>query len=512
MTALIIVVSAGMLLLGWLIMKRIDEFSTRCGVLPEIDRPEEWSDPAPARPRSRLSLREELSERLRAGASRIGGKAPATRIITLGFAAIILAGALLLSLPVASRGGERISFLNALFTATSATCVTGLAAFDTWSRFTLFGQIVILTLIQIGGLGFMAVAIMFSLFLGRKIGLRERSLLAEALSSNQIGGVVRLVRRMLIGTAVFELGGAALLSIRFVPMFGWARGLWFSLFHAVSAFCNAGFDLMGIIEPNASLAMFSGDALVTLTIAGLIVIGGIGFVVWNDLAECRFSWRRTRLHTRIALISTGALIVSGAVMFYLLERHASMSGMGFGEAALCSVFQSITPRTAGYATIDNTALSDGGKLLTMFLMFVGACPGGTGGGVKTTTFVVAIAAVVASIRGREDTTALHYRLDGELLRRAFTAIIVYSGMALIGMLILCIEGAGVTESAFECLSAIGTVGLTLGLTQTLPGLSKIVLILLMYAGRVGSLTVFLAVSRSRGETRLREPIGKLIVG
>ena len=511
MAALIIVVTAGMLLLGWIIMRRIDKFSDRGGFLPESERPEEWAESAPRR-QSREERREFLRERIRTGGERIGGKAPATRIITVGFAAIILAGALLLCLPAASRGGERISFLNALFTAISATCVTGLAAFDTWSRFTLLGQIVILALIQIGGLGFMAIAIMFSLFLGRRIGLRERSLLAEALSTDRLGGVVRLVRRMLIGTAIFELGGAALLSIRFVPMFGPARGAWFALFHSVSAFCNAGFDLMGCIQPNASLTMFSDDALVTLTIASLIAIGGIGFVVWNDLAECRFSWRRLRLHTRVALLSTGVLIAGGAVLFFFVEQGASMKGMGTGEAILCSIFQSVTPRTAGYATVDNATLSGGGKLLTMFLMFVGACPGGTGGGVKTTTFVVAMAAVIASSRGHEDTTAGHYRLEPELLRRAFTAMIVYAGMALAGMMILCVEGASVEQSAFECLSAIGTVGLTLGITQTLPALSKIVLILLMFAGRVGSLTVFLAVNRARGDTRLREPVGNLIIG
>jgi trk system potassium uptake protein TrkH len=511
MTALMIVVTAGMLLLGWVIMRRIDCFTDRSGFPAETDRPENWDDPSPER-RSREERRERLGERLRTGAARIGGKTPATRIITVGFAAIILVGALLLCLPAASRGGEPISFLNALFTATSATCVTGLAAFDTWSRFTLFGQVVILALIQIGGLGFMAVAIMFSLFLGRRIGLRERSLLAEALSTDQIGGVVRLVRRMLIGTAVFELGGAVLLAFRFVPMFGPARGAWYALFHSVSAFCNAGFDLMGCIQPNASLTMFSDDALVTLTIASLIAVGGIGFVVWNDLAECGLHWHKTRLHTRVALLSTGALIAGGAVLFYLLERSASMKGMGVGEAVLCSIFQSVTPRTAGYATVDNATLSGGGKLLTMFLMFVGACPGGTGGGVKTTTFVVAMAAVIASSRGHEDTTAGHYRLEPELLRRAFTAMIVYAGMALAGMMILCVEGASVEQSAFECLSAIGTVGLTLGITQTLPALSKIVLILLMFAGRVGSLTVFLAVNRARGDTRLREPVGNLIIG
>ncbi|MEA4933786.1 MAG: potassium transporter TrkG, partial [Lawsonibacter sp.] len=243
----------------------------------------------------------------------------AVQILAFGFALIICMGGLLLSLPVASRGGAGIPFLNALFTSASATCVTGLVLYDTWTQFTYFGQTVILLLIQIGGLGFMAIAILFSLALGRRISLRERSLLAEAISSMQVGGVVRLVRRMLIGTAIFEGVGAALLAIRFVPLFGAGRGIWLSVFHSVSAFCNAGFDLMGLRAPSSSLTSLSGDPLVVLTIAMLIIVGGIGFVVWNDLIESRFCYKKLRLHTRVALFSTLALLLVGTVAFAYLE-------------------------------------------------------------------------------------------------------------------------------------------------------------------------------------------------
>lgn len=436
----------------------------------------------------------------------------ATRTIAVGFAFIILVGGMLLSLPVANRDGEFIPFLNALFTSASATCVTGLVVYDTWTQFSVFGQAVILLLIQIGGLGFMAIAILFSLVVGRRIGLRERSLLAEAVSATQVGGVIRLVRRMLMGTALFEGVGAALLSVRFVPEFGWARGLWYSIFHSISAFCNAGFDLMGFRTPSSSLTYFYNDPLVVLTIAALIVIGGIGFVVWNELIESRFSFGKLRLHSRAVLISTFVLLTVGTLLFLLLENDGVFSTMSTPERILSAFFQSVTPRTAGFNTVDMAALSDGGKFVTMMLMFIGAAPGGTGGGIKVTTMVVMAATVFASLRNREDVSIWHFRLETEILRRAFCGVSVYLAMTVGGVLVLCAQGQLLTDAAFECLSAIGTVGLSTGITQSLPTLSRIVIVLLMYAGRVGSLTVFLAVARSNKGGKLRNPIGKVIVG
>lgn len=436
----------------------------------------------------------------------------ATRTIAVGFAFIILVGGVLLSLPIANRNGEFIPFLNALFTSASATCVTGLVVYDTWTQFSVFGQTVILLLIQIGGLGFMAIAILFSLVVGRRIGLRERSLLAEAVSATQVGGVIRLVRRMLIGTALFEGVGAALLSVRFIPEFGWGRGLWYSVFHSISAFCNAGFDLMGFRAPSSSLTYFYNDPVVVLTIATLIVVGGIGFVVWNELIESRFCFGKLRLHSRAVLISTFTLLMVGMLLFLLLEKDGVFSAMSIQEQILSAFFQSVSPRTAGFNTVDIAALSDGSKFITMILMFIGAAPGGTGGGIKVTTMVVMAATVLASLRNREDVSIWHFRLETEILRRAFCGVSVYLAMTVCGVLVLCAQGQLFTDAAFECLSAIGTVGLSTGITQTLPPLSRIVIVLLMYAGRVGSLTVFLAVARSNNGGKLRNPIGKVIVG
>ena len=436
----------------------------------------------------------------------------ATRILAFGFAGLILAGGILLSLPVANRSGAGIPFLNALFTSASATCVTGLVVYDTWTQFTLFGQAVILLLIQIGGLGFMTVAILFSFAVGRRIGLRERSLLAEAFSAAQLGGVVRLVRRTLIGTAIFEGAGAALLAVRFIPMFGVKRGIWFAAFHSISAFCNAGFDLMGIRSPSSSLTYFVGDPLVVFTVAGLIIVGGIGFVVWNDLIESRFRAGKLRLHTRAVLISTLLLLIGGSLLFLILERNGVFSGLNFPDRLLAAFFQSVTPRTAGFNTVDIGSLSDGGKLVTMLLMFVGAAPGGTGGGIKVSTLVVMAATVVSSLRNREDVSIWHFRLDAETIRRSFCGAASYLALTVAGVLVLCAQGQELDRSAFECLSAIGTVGLSTGITGTLRPLSRVAVILLMYAGRVGSLTVFLAVARTNRGWKLKNPIGKIIVG
>ena len=436
----------------------------------------------------------------------------AMRILAAGFALIILLGGALLCLPIANRSGTGVSFVNALFTSTSATCVTGLVVFDTWTQFTLFGQIVILLLIQIGGLGFMTVAILFSLAVGRHIGLRERSLLAEAVSTAQVGGVVRLVRRTLIGTAIFEGTGTVLLAIRFVPIFGWARGIWYGIFHAVSAFCNAGFDLMGAREPFSSLTHFSGDPLVILTVAFLIIIGGIGFMVWNDLIDCRFRPGKLKLHTRSVLVASSGLIVIGAALFWFFERDGALAGMGAGGQALNAFFHSVTPRTAGFNTVDMAKMSDDGNLLTMLLMFIGAAPGSTGGGVKVTTLSVILATVLASLRNNEDVCMWRHRIDADTMRRAFTAVAIYLMMTLGGVFVLCAQGYSITASAFECLSALGTVGLTTGITPGLPPLSKVVIILLMYAGRVGSLTVFLSIARSNTCGKLKNPYGKIIIG
>jgi len=440
------------------------------------------------------------------------GKCTSVQLLAGGFAGIILLGGILLHLPAASRGGVPLPFLNAIFTSASATCVTGLVVCDTWTQFSLFGQIVILLLIQVGGLGFITSAVAIPLIMHRRIGLWQRSVLAESVGISQLAGVVRLARRILLGTALFEGGGAALLAIRFVPEFGWGRGVWFAVFHSVSAFCNAGFDLMGARKPGSSLTAYCGDPLVVLTISALIVIGGIGFIVWNDLWECCGAHRRPSLHTRVTLAATGALLAAGTAAFLILERGGVLAGMGAGERFLAALFQSVTTRTAGFNTVEISALSDAGKAVSIFLMFVGAAPGGTGGGIKVTTLVVMLSAVVSSLRREDDVELGRARLEAKTISRAFCNVFAYVGMVFPAILLLCAQGSAFTDSAFECFSAIGTVGLSVGITSSLAPASKLAVILLMYFGRVGSLTVFLAVTKKERPAGLRNPVGAVIVG
>ena len=437
----------------------------------------------------------------------------ARQILAAGFALIILSGALLLMLPLASRNGASIPFLNALFTATSATCVTGLVVYDTWTQFSLFGQAIILLLIQIGGLGFMTFAILFAMALGKRIGLTERGYLMEAVSASQLGGIVRLAKHILLGTLFFESLGAILLFSRFWPRFGLADGIWFSIFHSVSAFCNAGFDLMGSIQPFTSLIPFVNDPLVNLTIISLIIIGGIGFVIWDDLLKNRWHFTRYLLHTKVTLVSTGIVLFVSAALFYFLERDAAFAGLSSGGKLLAALFQAVTPRTAGFNTVDLTALSQGGSLLTMLLMAIGAAPGSTGGGIKITTFVVILLAVWANLQRREDVEIFHRRLEANLVKRAFLSTAFYFILlSSASLLILATQNLTLKDTLFETFSAIGTVGLSTGITRTLLPFSKLIILLLMYAGRVGSLTIFLAATEHRNVNPLRNPEDKIIVG
>lgn len=437
----------------------------------------------------------------------------ALQTLAIGFAVMILLGALLLSLPAASRGLP-LAFGDALFTATSATCVTGLAVCDTYTQFAFFGQLVILCLIQIGGLGFMTVAVLFSLVLRKRIGLKERSYLMEAVSSPQLGGVVRFVRRILLGTAVIELTGAALLGIRFVPMFGWREGAWFALFHSISAFCNAGFDLMGGFGPYSSLEPFASDVLVNLTIMGLIVTGGIGFLVWDDIAEHKWHVRRYLLHTKIMLCATVALLALSFAVYLALEGEGAMAGMTGGEKALASAFLAVTPRTAGFNTVPMDSLSEAGAAFTSILMLIGAGAGSTGGGVKLTTVVVILLSALFYARGQEDVNVFHRRVADERVRRAFCGAAMYLLLAIIGCFMILAEqrGMALTDALFEALSAIGTVGLSRAGTASLGGLSRATLIVLMYAGRVGSLSVAMALSEKKRPAGLRNTVGKVVVG
>ena len=422
------------------------------------------------------------------------------QIIIIGFALVILAGALLLTLPQATVAPGSASFSDALFTSVSAVCVTGLVVQDTGTYWTGFGQLVIMLLIQIGGLGVVTVALSIAMLSGRKISLMQRSTMQEAISAHHVGGIVRMtgsILKIVFGT---ELVGAALLSIAFVRDFGWAQGLWFGLFHSVSAFCNAGFDLMGQRAHFCSLTAYSADPLVSLTIAGLIVLGGIGFLTWEDFKTHKFHLRAYRMQSKVILSTTFLLILIPAVFFYFFEfSRAPWADMDTGEKVLSSIFQSITPRTAGFNTVDLPSMSEPSQSLTTILMLIGGSPGSTAGGMKTTTVAVLILSAISVFRRRETIRCFGRRIDIEAVRSAATVLLMYLTLFLTGGFIISqVEGLPMLTCLYETASAIGTVGLTLGITPSLSLPSQIVLMILMFMGRVGGLTlVYAALSEKR---------------
>lgn len=429
--------------------------------------------------------------------------------LALSFACLILAGGVLLTLPIASKSGQSLPFLDALFTAGSASCVTGLVLYDTFTQFTVFGQVVILLLIQIGGLSVMTVSTLVAFLLHRRIGLHRRENLMNSVGALQVGGVVRLTQRALKVTAAIEFSGALLLSFWFCPRFGLGRGLWMSVFHAISAYCNAGFDLMGT---GNSITAEAGEPLLNLVLMMLIICGGLGFLVWDDVLTHGRHFRRYRLHSKIVLSGTAILIFGGTAAFYLLERNRAFAGVPEGQKWMMAAFQSVTARTAGFNSVDLTALSEGSTLITLLLMFIGAGSGSTGGGVKVNTFAVLLLCTWANIRRREDIEVFHRRLDRENVHRAYGTVQLYILTGLLGCMVLCIEGIPLTDALFESVSAMGTVGLTRGLTPSLPQLSKVAVLLMMFAGRVGSMSVAMAVTKDRSFARVRQVPEKILIG
>ena len=435
------------------------------------------------------------------------------RFIILGFLILIAVGALLLTLPVSSKDGSATSFSDALFTATSASCVTGLVVFDTFSHWSLFGQIVILVLIQIGGLGVISVISMFSIVLGRRIGLQERQLIAETAGGGQIGGMVRLIKRIFTVTLVVEGTGAVLLFIRFCPMLGAGRGIYYAVFHSVSAFCNAGFDLFGFRGEYASLTSFSGDVLVNTVIMLLIIIGGIGFPVWDDLKSKKLKFKKYDLHTKIVLCVSFILIFGGAALFYLFERRASLDGMTGGAKVLSSLFQSVTARTAGFNTVDLTKLSKSGSLLMTSLMTVGGSPASTAGGIKTTTFAVLFLNAYAAARHEKSITLFNRRLHDNVAEQACAVITVFVTAVFASLLFMCAkESIGTENILFEIVSAAGTVGLAKTVTAALLPASKIILILLMFGGRIGGVTLMLSLAEKCEYAPVNRPEEKILIG
>ena len=435
------------------------------------------------------------------------------QIVVLGYFIIILVGGTLLSLPFASRTGVSVPILNAFFTATSATCVTGLVVYDTYIQWSLFGQTVILILIQIGGLGFMTIITIFSVYLKRNIGLHERKLLMQSTGSMKIGGIVRMVKRIVTGTFIFEGIGTLLLAIRFCPKLGFWDGLYTALFHAVSAFCNSGFDIMGRFGAFSSLTNFTNDYLINFTIMTLIVTGGIGFIVWNDIIMHRLKLKKYQLHSKIALSATLILIVVGTFLFYTFENQNSLADMSTSEKVLASMFQSITPRTAGFNTVDIGSLSDSANLWTILLMFIGGSPGSTAGGIKTTTFVVMIMGALASSKHQSHINIFKRRLDEHIVREASAIATLYTFLILCSTLFISfIQNFELKDILFEVVSAIGTVGLSTGITTLLNEPSKMVIMLMMFAGRVGGLTLALVLAEKRTNTQANRPIEKILIG
>lgn len=436
-----------------------------------------------------------------------------TEIMVFGTFGIILLGSLLLSMPISSRTGTGTPFLDSLFTAASALCVTGLVVYDTYTHWSLFGQIVILVMIQIGGLGFMTVITLFSLFLRRKIGLKERRLLMESANTLKIGGIVLLVKKIIIRTFIFESIGAILLTLRFYPKMGLNEGLYNGIFHSVSAFCNAGFDLMGKYGQFSSLTSYSDDIIVNLTIMSLVVIGGIGFVVWNDIAINRRCFKKYQLHTKIVLVTTAVLIFGSALVFYIVERNYSMINMDIKEKIFASLFQSVTTRTAGFNTISTTEMSEGGSLLTMILMVIGGSPGSTAGGIKTTTFVILLIGAWSTAKQSADISLFKRRLESDTLKKASSIAVIYLSTAFIAiMLISSTQNFTLKEIMFEVFSALGTVGLSMGITPALNVMSKLIITLLMYGGKVGVLSVAIVIAEKKEPAPLSRPLEKIIIG
>ena len=436
-----------------------------------------------------------------------------TQVLALGFAAVILTGALLLMLPLSSRNGTVTNFLDCLFTSTSATCVTGLVTVDTGTHWSVFGQVIIMMLIETGGLGFMTFATIFAVLLGRRITLKERLIMQEAYNAFNIQGIVKLALYIIGITLTIEGIGAAALATQFIPEYGWIKGIYFGIFHAVSAFCNAGFDIIGDFK---NLTPYVENVVVNVTICSLIVIGGLGFIVITEIINLR-KIKHLSLHSKVVLTATTILVVGGAVLMFIFEYNnpKTLGSLSFNGKILASFFASITPRTAGFNTISTTDMTTAGKFLTIILMFIGASPGSTGGGIKTTTASLLFMTVLCVIHGREDTEIFQKRIGKQAVYRAAAIAIISFELVLFVTMILSLTQPGTfIQFLYETTSAFGTVGLSLGLTPNLRAIGKVAITLTMYAGRVGPLTLAFAFARKANivNSNIRYPEDKILVG
>lgn len=440
----------------------------------------------------------------------------AARVLMSFFLLVIFLGSVLLSLPLSSRNGESCGAMTAVFTATSATCVTGLSLVDSYSQWSAFGQVVLLGLIQIGGLGYMAFVSVFYFLLRRRIGLRERLVLQQAMALDELKGVVRLVRLILAGTFLVEGTGALILTLRFLMEYPLKKALWLGVFHAVSAFCNAGFDILGFITPGASLVAYRGDVAINLTLTALIVIGGLGFFVWNDLLMLQQKNHRLSVHTRLVLWTTAILLVGGTLAILALEWNnpATLGGMTVGKKILAAFFQSGTTRTAGFAAVDQGSLTGSGKLVSMLLMLVGGSSGSTAGGIKTVSVALLFLMSYSVLRNHKETVLFGRRISQQQMASAASIALLVSGLGLMGGMILsATNGLALSDCLYEAISAICTVGLSTGITAGLNLGSKILLIIYMFFGRVGIMTIsFAFMTKIPPDNAVRHPEARVLIG
>ena len=436
------------------------------------------------------------------------------RVIIFGFLALILLGTALLMLPVSTRERVGASFFDALFTATSATCVTGLVVHDTATYWSGFGQAVILFLIQVGGMGVVTMAVAIFIFSGKRIGLKQRWVMQESISAPQVGGIVRQTRVILKTAFAIEGVGALILAVHFCPEFGPGRGLWYAVFHSISAFCNAGFDLMGTQAPFSSLTGYTGDAAVNATVMLLIVVGGLGFLTWQDVSAHRFRFKEYRLQSKLILVTTAGLLLFGFLFFLLYEfRLPQWDSLPPSEKFLAAMFQSVTPRTAGFNTVDLARMSEPSKLLTILLMLTGGSPGSTAGGFKTTTFAVLVLSAIAVFRKRPSAQCFGRRVQDGVLQSACAIFLLYLLLFLAGgIVICCIDQVPLMDALFEAASAIGTVGLSLGGTARFSLPCRMILVFLMYFGRVGGLTMIYAFTAGSRAISSQFPQEQVTVG
>lgn len=436
-----------------------------------------------------------------------------TRLIALSFMVAILAGTILLMLPISARSGNVTPMLDALFTATSATCVIGFVVQDTFQYWSVFGQVVILALIQIGALGFVTLVSMFAIFAKKRIGLRERRILMYSSSNMRLSGMIELVKQIAAITFLCEGVGALLLAIQFVPELGWIRGIYHSIFHSVSAFCNAGFDLMGRYEAGSSLMHYKTNGWVLFVISLLAIIGGLGFTVWSDVLENRHNIRHYSLHSKVAIVASFVLLLVGWAGFFLFEYNGELAQFSMPYKLLNAFFMSAITRTAGFSTIDIQKLSPSGMLLTMIFMMIGGNPGSTAGGIKTTTIAVMIFAVCAMATGRREITVFKRRLDKDLIKHAGVILFVYIAAVLSATMMICaVEHLELTKVLFETCAAMGTTGLSQGVIGQVGTFSRIIFLILMYGGRIGGLSLLLVFAEKETEAPIKRPTEKIMIG